>query len=472
MTDYAADDHAPKSVFAHMSDLVRADNVTSLEERLGFLKAFRHQILAHKDDLKTALNEDFGGRSEHETVLADIIPTIGSIDHTIRHLRKWMRPQRRQVALHFAPAKNRIVLHPKGIVLIISPWNYPVLLSLLPMASALAAGNRVILKPSECAPATSEILAQIVRDSLPQDRATVLTGGAEVSSELCEQPFDHILFTGSTRVGKMVMQAAAKNLTPVTLELGGKSPAIVQEDYDIEKAATRIARGKLLNAGQTCVAPDYVLLPRQSIPKFVAAYKDVVARFYPDIANNSDYTSIINQAQFDRLMALLGDAKDKGAVVSVIGSEGSAHSGNRKLHPHIVEQIDESMQIAHEEIFGPILPIIPYDNLDQASAYVNQRPRPLALYYFDNNPARVEKFLGDTISGGAAVNESVVHFAQDDLPIGGTGDSGMGVIHGLEGFKEFSHAKSVFYQAKLNGIALLDPPYGKMFDRIAKFLLR
>ncbi len=465
-------ERSPKPVFEHMRDLVRADNVTSFEERLGNLQALRHQILAHQDDLKMALNEDFNGRSEHETTLADIIPTIGSIDHTIKHLRKWMRPQRRQVALHFAPAKNRVVLHPKGVVLIISPWNYPVLLSLLPMASALAAGNRVILKPSECAPNTSQVMANIVRDSLPKDRATVLTGGAEISIELCEQPFDHIMFTGSTRVGKMVMQAAAKNLTPVTLELGGKSPAIVQEDYNIEKAATRIARGKLLNAGQTCVAPDYVLLPRKTIPDFISAYKNVVARFYPDIANNSDYTSIINRAQFDRLMALLGDAKDKGALVSVVGAKGLAHSGNRKLHPHIVEQIDESMLMAHEEIFGPILPIVPYDNLEQASAYINQRPHPLALYYFDNNPARVEKFLNATISGGAAVNESVVHFAQDDLPIGGAGESGMGVSHGFEGFKEFSHAKSVFYQSKLNGLALLDPPYSKMFDRIAKFLLR
>jgi coniferyl-aldehyde dehydrogenase len=363
-------------------------------------------------------------------------------------------------------------LHPKGVVLIISPWNYPVLLSLLPMASALAAGNRVILKPSECSPKTSQVLVNIVQGSLPQDRATVLTGGADIAIELCEQPFDHIMFTGSTRVGRMVMQTAAKNLTPVTLELGGKSPAIVHEDYDLEKAATRIARGKLLNAGQTCVAPDYVLLPRQIIPNFIAAYKQVVARFYPDIANNADYTSIISRAQFDRLMALLKDAKDKGAEVSIVGTEGVAYSGKRKLHPHIVEQIDESMQIAHEEIFGPILPIIPYDNLEQASAYINQRPRPLALYYFDHDLARVDKFLNATISGGAAVNASIVHVAQDDQPSGGTGDSGMGVSHGFEGFKEFSHTKSVFYQAKLNGIALLDPPYSKMFDRIAKFLLR
>ncbi|MEE9272146.1 MAG: coniferyl aldehyde dehydrogenase [Robiginitomaculum sp.] len=460
------------AIFSVMRELVTADNTLSYEKRIELLKALRKGIIARKAALITAVNEDFNGRSSHETILTDIIPTIGIIDYTIKRLRKWMRPQKKHVAMHFTPAKNRVELQPKGIVLIISPWNYPVSLSILPMATALAAGNRVILKPSEFTPHTSEVLAQLVSDALPSDRATVLTGGADVSIELCKLPFDHILFTGSTNVGRAVMRSAAENLTPVTLELGGKSPTVVHTNYNMFNAAERIARGKFINAGQTCVAPDYAMIPRDKVKEFVSQYEKIIARFYPKLTDNSDYSSIINERHFKRLTSLLDDAQNKGAAVLAVGPDKLQSSGSRKLHPHVVLDVTDEMDLVKEEIFGPILPIIPYDSIEQACEYINQRPRPLAIYYFDKDKSRVASFLKKTISGGAAVNDTLMQFAQDDLPFGGIGPSGMGVCHGYEGFKEFSHAKSVFYQSQMNGGAMLYPPYGKLFDRVTGFLSR
>jgi len=462
----------PIAVFQKMRRLTTADNATPIDQRIKFLKALRAGIFANQAALKSALDADFNGRSAHETLLADIMPTIGAIDYSLGHLRKWMRPQKRHVAMHFLPAKNRVELVPKGVVLIISPWNYPVSLSILPMVSALAAGNRVILKPSEYTPRTSNIIAQLVADALPCDRATVLTGGAEVSQQLCALPFDHILFTGSGETGRKVMAAAAQNLTPVTLELGGKSPAIIHPDYDLAKAVGRIVRGKLINAGQTCIAPDYVMVAANRINEFVDLYKQTVERFYPQIAENPDYSAIINKTHFQRLNGLLDDAEQKGARVLALGAKKTRHSGDRKLHPHLVLDVKDSMNIASQEIFGPVLPVIPFEKVEQASSYINQRPRPLALYYFDQNSARVKKFLGATISGTAAINDTVLQFVQDDLPFGGTGPSGMGKCHGAEGFREFSHARSVFYQARLNSSVLLDPPYGRIFDKITRFLVR
>lgn len=463
---------AAQETFQKMRDLVTADNSLAYESRIKLLKSLRKEFVAMQDDFKTAIDHDFSGRSPHETAMADVIPTLGVIDYTLKNLRKWMRPKRRHVALPFKPAKNRILMQPKGVVLIISPWNYPLSLSILPMVTALAAGNRVIVKPSEFTPKTSELIAKLVHKALPADRATVLTGGADLSAELCNLPFDHILFTGSTNVGRMVMKSAANNLTPVTLELGGKSPVVVHGDYDLAKAATSIVRGKLLNAGQTCVAPDYVMLPHDKIDAFITHYTNAVAQFYPNIQDNSDYSSIINQHHFDRLTGLLKDAKTKGAKVQIAGAASQPSSGQRKLHPHVVLNIDDSMQIASEEIFGPILSIIGYDDLQQASSYINQRPRPLALYYFDTDKHRINDFLTATISGGAAINDTVLHFAQDDMPFGGIGASGMGVCHGFEGFREFSHAKSVFYQSRLNGTSILYPPYGPLFERIIKFIAK
>jgi len=448
------------------------ENYVSLEQRIKFLKSFRQAVLDNKQALQIAIKEDFDARSIHETMMADIIPSFASIDYLLKHLKKWLRGEKRPTQIQFWPAKNKIEFHPKGVVLIISPWNYPVSLSIPPMASALAAGNRIILKPSECTPKTSQILANLVKSALPADRVQVLRGGAELSAQLTALDFDHIVFTGSTRVGRLVMQNAAKNLTPVTLELGGKSPAIINEDYDLEIAAHRLARGKLFNAGQTCIAPDYVMVPSNKIAEFITLFEKSVTSLYPKIANNSDYSSIVNQAHFERLNSLLDDAKEKGARVISIGSHNLRSSGNRKLHPHLILDVSKNMQIANEEIFGPILSIIPYDNLEEASQYINLRPHPLALYYFDNDKARTKNFLNKTISGGAVVNDTILQFVQDDLPFGGVGNSGTGSCHGYEGFKELSHAKSVFYQSKFNAGNMIYPPYGKLVERIIGFLVR
>ncbi len=458
--------------FDKMRELVRVDNTTSYEDRIQYLKALRQVIMDNIGALKKALDEDFDGRSPHETQMADIMPTISTIDYSIKNLRKWLKGEKKPTEIQFLPAKNRIEFHPKGVILIISPWNYPISLSLLPMASAIAAGNRVILKPSECTPKTSELLVKLVKSALPPDRAMVFTGGPELSAKLTSLNFDHIVFTGSTRVGRMVMQSAANNLTPVTLELGGKSPTIVHEEYDLELAASRIARGKLINAGQSCVAPDYVMIPANKTDDFVAFFKKAARRLYPEFAGNADYSSIVSKAQFDRLNALLDDAKKKGAKIISLDKKNQRSSGNRCLHPHLVLDISDDMKIAEEEIFGPILIVIPYDDFKEASAYINQRPHPLSLYYFDDSPTRVQDFLNKTMSGGAVVNDTILQYVQEALPFGGVGNSGMGVCHGYEGFRELSHAKSVFYQSKINAGSTIYPPYGKLFERIMGFLVR
>lgn len=453
-------------VFARMRQLAIKDNTLPYIQRIRILKALRLELVSRKAELEKALTEDFGGRSVHESIMADYIPSLGNIDYTIKNLRKWMKPQKRSVALAFKPARNRIEFHPKGVVLIISPWNYPVSLSLVPLVTALAAGNRVILKPSECTPRTSQVLAELVAAALPEDKAVVLTGSPEIAAELCKLPFDHIMFTGSSAVGRKVMKAAAENLTPVTLELGGKSPAIIQPNFDLKKATERIVRGKFFNTGQTCISPDYVMIERGQVNDFIKLYEETVNTFYPKIDGNPDYTSIINDQHFKRLVDLIEDAEKKGADVRVIGQEKQRSSGERTLHPHIVLDMKDDMKIAQEEIFGPILPIVPFDTVEEASEYVNHRPRPLALYYFDTDSYRQRCFMSATISGGAAVNDTLMQFAQEELPFGGIGPSGMGVTHAFEGFKEFSHSRSVFYQGGFNTGSMLYPPYGKQIEKI------
>ncbi len=471
-TNIKTNSKTASETFDKMHALVRANNTISLADRIAHLQALRKAVMDNRVALEKAIHEDFDGRSTHETTLADIMPTIETIDYSIKNLKKWMKPQKRHAAIQFLPAKNRVQFHPKGVVLIISPWNYPVSLSILPLASAIAAGNRVILKPSECTPKTSAIMAQLVSEALPAERAVVLTGDAHLSAQLTSFDFDHIVFTGSTRVGRLVMQSAAKNLTPVTLELGGKSPVVVHRDFDLALAAKRIARGKFINAGQTCIAPDYAMIPRDKVEEFIALFEQSVMELYPTIEGNADYSSIVSKDQFERLTGLLDDAEKSGAKVIAIGQKNQRSSGSRKLHPHMVLDTTDEMRISTQEIFGPILTIIPYSTIGEASDYINQRPRPLALYYFDNDQSRVKNFLNKTISGGAVVNDTVLQFVQEDLPFGGVGNSGTGVCHGFEGFKELSHAKSVFYQAKLNAGSTIYPPYGKLFDIIIRFLVR
>ena len=439
------------------------------------LRGLRELIRKHAGEFSEAIAKDFGWRSHDETRMAEVVPTLTLIRDALRNLDRWMRPEARDTSVLFWPARNRVYWQPKGVVLIISPWNYPLQLTVGALAAALAAGNRVIVKPSEATPATARALKEHLEGALGPELVTVVSGGADVAQSLCALPFDHILFTGSTTVGKLVMQAAAQNLTPVTLELGGKSPAIVNKDFDHALAVERIVRGKLLNAGQTCIAPDYVLVQRARVDAFVRLFQETAGQFYPRVLDNRDYTSIINPHHYERVANLVADARSKGARVAVVDPAGEVAAGDigarnvRKIAPLVLTHVSNDMAIMREEIFGPVLPVVAYDTLDDAVAYVNARPRPLALYYFDSDRRRVDQVLRSTVSGGASVNETVLHFAQEGLPFGGIGPSGMGAYHGRDGFRTFSHGKGVFLQSRWTFTDLLVPPYNDLFRRVIRF---
>ena len=463
--------------FWSMHSASRAEEALPAAGRKALLRSLRDMIVNRTEDFAQAIASDFGWRSHDETRMAEVVPSLTVIKHTLRNLRAWMRPERRSTAIHFWPARNRVHWQPKGLVLIVSPWNYPLYLPVGALAAALAAGNRVVVKPSEFAPATASLLKQTLEAALGPDRVSVVLGGADVAEALSRLPFDHILFTGSSAVGTRVMQAAAGNLTPVTLELGGKSPAIVHGDFDHALAARRIARGKLLNAGQTCIAPDYVLVHREKVDEFVERYRQQVADMYPRLIDNPDYTAIINEKHYRRLTGLLANARAKGARIVTLDpareiAEGqSGAQASRKLLPALIVDPPAGIDLAREEIFGPVLPIVPYETIADAIAYVNARPRPLALYYFDTDRGRTESVLQGTVSGGATINDTVFHVAQADLPFGGIGPSGMGAYHGAEGFRTFSHAKGVFHQARWNFTELVSPPYGSRFRRLVRIVI-
>jgi coniferyl-aldehyde dehydrogenase len=363
------------------------------------------------------------------------------------------------------------VPQPLGVVGIIVPWNYPLFLAVSPLAAALAAGNRAMIKMSEFTPRTGALLASLVQRYFPQGEVAVVLGDADAGAAFARLPFDHLLFTGSTVVGRHIMHAAADNLTPVTLELGGKSPAIVGPDCSLAKAAERIAVGKLMNAGQTCIAPDYALVPAGQEPAFVAALRAVVAKMYPRIDDTPDYSAIINARHFQRLAGYLADAQAQGARLEPL-SAGTADETRRHLPPLALLGVTDSMRVMQEEIFGPLLPILPYRTFDEALAYVNAHPRPLALYLFDEDKIRIERTLHGTVAGGVTINDTLLHIAQENLPFGGVGPSGMGHYHGKEGFLTFSKQKPVFFQSRLNGMGLFNPPFGPVFERLTRFLIR
>lgn len=433
-------------------------------QRLQWLRSLRELLLTHQEALIAAISEDFSGRSADETRLAELMPSVQGLRHTERHLKQWMKASPRNVGLAFQPASAKVLYQPLGVVGIIVPWNYPLFLAIGPMTCALAAGNRVMLKLSEATPATGMLLKQLFEAVFPEDLVCVVLGESDVGEAFSRLPFDHLLFTGATSVGRHVMAAAAQNLTPVTLELGGKSPAIVSDSVPLNDAAERIAFGKTLNAGQTCVAPDYVLVPRARLDEFAQTYRSVVHRFYPTLADNPDYTAIINARHLARLEGYLEDARSKGA--QVIDLYPQEPRQGRRLPPHLLQQVSDDMRVMQDEIFGPLLPLVPYDNLDEALAYINQRPRPLALYYFGYDRAEQQKVLEQTHSGGVCLNDTLLHVAQDDLPFGGVGPSGMGHYHGHEGFLTFSKAKAVFAKQRFNAARLIYPPYGKSLMKL------
>jgi acyl-CoA reductase-like NAD-dependent aldehyde dehydrogenase len=436
------------------------------------LAALERLLRDHAAAIEDAVSADFGHRSRHETRLLELFPSLEAVRWARRHLRRWMRARRRATSLWFLPGRSQVIAQPLGVVGIIVPWNYPVYLAIGPLVAALAAGNRALVKCSELAPATAALLERLVRTCFDPDEVAVVTGDVGVARAFAALPFDHLLFTGSTGVGRAVMRAAAENLTPVTLELGGKSPALVGPDYPLERAAERILIGKLMNAGQTCIAPDYALVPAARVREFVAAARRVVAACYPDPLGSPDYSSIIDARHFARLTAYVDEARARGAEVITLPVDAAPDPARRRIPPTLLLDAPDTCRVMREEIFGPILPVVPYADFDAALAYVNARPRPLALYCFDQDRTRIRRVLTETVSGGVTLNDTILHIAQDDLPFGGVGPSGMGHYHGYDGFLALSKLKGVFRQSRLNAMGLFKPPYGRTFERLVGFLLR
>ncbi|MFT6835765.1 MAG: coniferyl-aldehyde dehydrogenase [Francisellaceae bacterium] len=448
----------------------------SYDVRSHNLSTLKQVILKHKDQIAKAVEEDFGCRNHYETFLCELLPSIKSINYILKQLKKWMKPEKRKVHLLFQPAQNKIMYQPKGVVGIIVPWNYPIYLSIGPIAYALAAGNKVMVKMSESTPETGKILAEIFDQAFSDKLVQIINGDAKVASDFSKLPFDHLLFTGSTQIGKLVMQSASENLTPVTLELGGKSPVIIDEKVNIKAIARKIAFGKLVNSGQTCIAPDYVLCHISQENKLIKALSLAVKKLYPKFSTNSEYTNIINESQYKRLIGYINDAKSKGAKTHELSQSKSKKNNAEpkfcQIKPIALTNLNDDMLIMQNEIFGPLLPIITYKNINEAILYVNERPKPLALYFFGHDKKTQQQVLNNTTSGGVTINDTLMHIVQDDLPFGGIGPSGIGHYHGIEGYKTFSHARSIHYKSKLNFGGLIQPPYGGFIQRfiIKKFI--
>jgi len=446
----------PESEFQRLREASRSHPYPSAGERRAHLKTLEQCVLGNQDAICHAINQDFGGRSRDEILFSEVFVAVSAVQHARAHLKEWMAARPRLLDWPLWPARAVVLPQPLGVIGIVSPWNYPLYLTIAPLAGALAAGNRVLIKPSEHTPATSALLARIIRENFDADHVTVVTGDAAVGTAVTKLPFDHLLFTGSTAVGREVMRAASENLTPVTLELGGKSPAIVTASANVERAAADIVYGKFINAGQTCIAPDYVLVESVHLEAFVAAAAAAIDRYWPD----HDFTSIINDRHRARLDGYLAEARVRGTKVVERG---------RAL---ILVDPSDDLAVMREEIFGPILPVKPFSGLDQAIAYVNARERPLALYLFARDRTSINRVTQETVSGGLCINDALVHIAAEELPFGGVGASGMGHYHGLDGFNTFSKLKPVFRRSGLGIARLLRPPYGRLHSFFRRMMVR
>jgi coniferyl-aldehyde dehydrogenase len=420
----------------------------------------------NSQDAAAAISRDFGTRSRHETFLFELVPLRNAIRHVKWHLDGWMRRERRRVTWTW-PGKAWVQYQPLGVVGIVGAWNYPLALSVLPLVDALAAGNRVLLKAPELTPHFSEVLKRTLAEAFAEDQVAVVLGGVDVAEQFCRLPLDHLFFTGSTSVGRRVMAAAAENLVPVTLELGGKSPVIVAPDYGVTAAARDIAFGKLLTAGQTCIAPDYALAPAAKVRDLAAAVIAESRKLYPSIAD-STYTSIVTDRHYARLCRALNEARDGGA--EILSHDDASTGAVRKIGPTVVLNPPPDCELMREEIFGPILPIIGYQRLEEAIEYVNARERPLALYCLSRDRDSRDMVLDRTMSGGVTLNGTLLHNGQDDLPFGGVGKSGIGSYHGIAGFRRFSHARGVYEVRGLNQLNLLSPPYGRFARLVIRLL--
>ncbi len=446
-----------------------ADPDPPLAIRRDRLDRLRNLLRENASGIRDAIAADFGMRASQETQLLEQFTSLEGIGHARRHLRRWMRGERRRVAWWSLPGRARLLRQPLGVVGIIVPWNYPLYLAVSPLTAALAAGNRAMLKLSEHTPRFGALFESLVARRFSADEVLAVNGDAGVAKAFAALPFDHLLFTGSTQVGRDVMKAASANLTPVTLELGGKSPAIVTGSFDLAESARRLMYGKLLNAGQTCVAPDYALVPAALVDGFIAACREAATGFYPTLATNPQYTSIINERQFRRLNACIEDARALGATIHPLHGEAT-DAERRRMSPVAVTDVNDQMRVMREELFGPVLPVVAYDSIDEAIAFVNARPRPLALYFFGAAGAERNAVLSRTISGGVTVNNTAFHVVQEDLPFGGVGPSGMGQYHGRAGFDAFSKLKPVFLDGRFSGSSFLMPPYGRRFRAILRLL--
>ena len=463
--------NALEDAFHRLFELTRTAPPPTLAERLGRLARLRAAVSDNESRFEQAISADFGHRSTVETTIAETMLVLGEIKHAANSLAKWMAPKRVATSLQFFPAKNRLMPQPLGVVGIIAPWNYPLQLTLAPAVAALAAGNRVMIKPSELVPRFSALLQEVIASKFSADEMIVTGIEDDVSKAFASLPFDHLIFTGSTRVGRLVAEAAGRNLTPVTLELGGKSPAIVDRSADIAEAAERIAYGKLLNAGQTCIAPDYALVPEASVQEFAGKVQASMQRMFGTDPDNKDYTSIVSDRHYARLEGLVADAAARGARIMQVTSPGDpAWKSKRKFPPTIVVGATPEMAIMQEEIFGPLLPIMGYREAGEPMAYINKHDRPLALYWFGKDDAARDEVLDRTVSGGVTVNDCLFHFAQMYQPMGGVGASGTGAYHGAWGFDTLSKLKPVFYRSKFNRLADLYPPYGGKIARLEKLL--
>lgn len=450
----------------------------SLQLRKDRLERCILMIKKYQDKIISSLQDDFGNRDPIMSVATEIMSAIGPLEHAKKNLSKWMKPEKRKAEiaplgpiLSLLGARARIEYQPLGTVGCISPWNFPVNLVLAPMGGILAAGNRVMVKPSELTPSTSEVIKQMFEEFFDQGEISVFTGDTEVGAAFSSLPFDHLLFTGGTEIAKHVMKAASANLVPLTLELGGKSPVIVGKGTNISSAAQRVMQGKTMNAGQICLAPDYALVPKEKIQEFVEESVTAVSNMYPSLKDNEDYTSIINQKHFERIKTYLEDAKEKGAELIEINpnEEDLSQQPHFKIPPTLVLNPTEEMKLMQEEIFGPVLPVKAYESVEESVEYINQKDRPLGLYYFGSDKKEQDYVLKNTTSGGVTLNDVISHITQENLPFGGVGPSGMGSYHGYDGFKEFSHAKSIYKQTKLNlnKLAGLVPPYKSKTDKTA-----
>lgn len=461
-------------IFEEQRLAFRRNPMPSATERKENLKRLKRVLLKNESRILDAIDRDFSCRSRDETLIAEVMPSVQGINYALKQLDGWMKPSKRSVSVLFQPASNKVHYQPLGVVGIIVPWNYPLFLAVGPLVAALAAGNRVMVKMSEFTPHTSALFKELVESTFPQDLVAVINGEADVAADFSSRAFDHLLFTGSTSVGKLVMRAAAEHLTPVTLELGGKSPAIISSNVPMTDAAQRIAFGKAINAGQTCVAPDYVLCPADRIQTFVDEFRTQFAEMYPNLRDNDDFTAIINERQYERLQAYLDDARSKGAeVIEINPAQENMKDGTRKMPIHLVLKATADMKVLQDEIFGPILPVVSYNGIDEAITYINDRPRPLSLYYFGYERDMQDYVIAQTHSGGMCINDTLMHVAQDDLPFGGVGASGMGSYHGKEGFLTFSHARAIFSKQRFNSGKFVYAPHGTaMHKMVYKMFIR